>query len=102
MRRRIRFSFLQKCADDFEGLLFVDRATAQLESYFAVLGNWRGLGERADVFGARVDDVEEFVHVLKIVQRLDAACRRARADGDEGLGILAHLLNPFSIVRRGD
>ena len=83
----------ERRGDQFDELILVDRAAAQLEIDRHVLGDRGGELERADELRRGVHHADEFVDVLPVAQRLNAAGGGARSNGDERLALPPHFLN---------
>ena len=66
MRRRVWLAILQKRADDFDELVLINRAPAQLEIDKNVVGDRRRFVQRLDICRRGVNDPHEFFHLFEI------------------------------------
>src|SRR5208337_535441 len=102
VRRRVWLASIQKRAEDFHQLIFVDGATPQFEINKHVVGDRSGFLQGFDIVGPGVHDGDEFLHLLEIAQRLDAAGCGAGANRHQEFGGAPNAVDPLGIVRRGD
>src|SRR6516164_5116145 len=85
VRRGVRLPPVQKRANHFDELVFVDRAAAQFEVNPHMIRNWRRLAQGADVGGCGVNDRDKLLDVFEIPQRLDASRGGTCADAYQKL-----------------
>ena len=91
---------VQEGGEHLDQLALVDGAAPQLEVDGHVRGDRGAVGERGDELGLGVDDREVLLDVGEVAQRLDAAGRRAGADGHQVPGDRPHLPDALDVVRR--
>src|SRR5262249_42626980 len=102
MTRDARLATPQESGDQLHQLMFVDGTAAQLEIDAYMIADRRAGFQRVDVLRSGVDGARELFDVGPVPQRLNAAGRRARADGHQILALPANLLDPPGVMRRGD
>jgi hypothetical protein len=69
--------------NDFDELVFIDGAAAELEIDLDVLCDGARFGQRIDHFGRGIDGFFEVLMVCEVSQSLHTSRRSARADGDQ-------------------
>ena len=88
--------------DELDELRRVDGAAAKLEVDVHVVGDRRARGERVDEPGRCVDRRQKVVDAAPVAQGLDAAGRRAGAEGDEDAALGTDLVDTLDILGGGD